>query len=98
MEGVPAAIVDRCFRSLISILQDEAYELGYQWAKIYEPGSQSRKVVTNVMDDALLVNIVHNDFHQPEKIFESFFALEEELRTQVTVIPNGHPVTNGHSN
>ncbi len=79
-------------------MQDEAYELGYQWAKIYEAGSQSRKVVTDVMDDALLVNIVHNDFHQPDKIFEPFFKLEEELSTPITTIPNGHPVINGHSN
>lgn len=88
--------------------KDEAYELGYQWAKLYEPGSQSRKLVTDVMDEALLVNIVHNNFHEPDKIFEPFFNLEEVLRTQVTIIPNGnghanghangHPVTNGHSN
>jgi hypothetical protein len=60
------------------------------------------------MDEALLVNIVHNNFHEPDKIFEPFFNLEEVLRTQVTIIPNGnghanghangHPVTNGHSN
>ena len=81
-------------------LQDEAYELGYQWAKLYEPGSPSRKLVTEVMDEALLVNIVHNDFHEPEKIFEPFFKLEEELRTQVSIVPNGngHAVINGHSN
>ena len=81
-------------------LQDEAYELGYQWAKLYEPGSQSRKLVTDMMDDALLINIVHNNFHESEKIFEPFFKLEEELRTQVTTIPNGngHAITNGHSN
>jgi methylenetetrahydrofolate reductase (NADPH) len=56
--------------------------------------------VTDVMDAALLVNIVHNNFHEPEKIFEPFFKLEEELRTQVSIIPNGngHAVTNGHSN
>jgi len=54
----------------------------------------------------LLVNIVHNNFHESDKIFEPFFNLEEELRTQATIIPNGnghvngngHAVTNGHSN
>jgi methylenetetrahydrofolate reductase (NADPH) len=78
-------------------MQDEAYELGYQWAKTYEPGSPSRKLISEFMDNALLVNIVHNDFHQPKKIFEPFFKLEE-LGTRVPISPNGHVITNGHAN
>src|SRR6267154_1308226 len=66
-------------RSLTIALQDEAYELGYQWAKVYEAGSPSRKLISGIMDNALLVNIVHNDFHDQNKIFEPFFRLEEEL-------------------
>lgn len=50
------------------------------------------------MDEALLVNIVHNDFHEPHKIFEPFFNLEEELKPQVTIIPNGNGHPNGHPN
>ena len=98
MEGTFAA-TDRSRRGFSHhCIQDEAYELGYQWAKLYEPGSQSRKLVTEVMDEALLVNIVHNNFHEPHKIFEPFFNLEEELRTtQVTIIPNGNGHPNGHS-
>ncbi|KAH9992975.1 methylenetetrahydrofolate reduct [Russula compacta] len=79
--------------------KDEAYELGYQWAKIYESGSPSRKLIYGIMDNALLVNIVHNDFHRSDNIFEPFFKLEEELSTQATSVPNGHAViTNGHAN
>jgi methylenetetrahydrofolate reductase (NADPH) len=48
------------------------------------------------MDDALLVNIVHNDFHDQEKIFEPFFKLEEELGAKATAAPNGY--ANGHAN
>jgi methylenetetrahydrofolate reductase (NADPH) len=80
-------------------MQDEAFELGYQWAKIYEPGSPSRKLISEFMDNALLVNIVHNDFHQSDKIFEPFFKLEEELGIRAPITTNGHTVlTNGHAN
>ena len=48
------------------------------------------------MDNALLVNIVHNDFHDHEKIFEPFYKLEEELAAKATVVPNGY--ANGHAN
>ena len=48
----------------------------------------------------MLVNIVHNDFHDQNKIFEAFFKLEEELGSRATAAaPNGHAVvTNGHAN
>ena len=85
-------------RSLTVALQDEAYELGYQWAKVYEAGSPSRKLISGLMDDALLVNIVHNDFHDQNKIFEPFFRLEEELSAKAA-ISNGHTVNgNGLAN
>jgi hypothetical protein len=51
------------------------------------------------MDKALLVNIVHNDFHQPDKIFEPFFKLEDALGIRAPITTNGHAViTNGHAN
>jgi methylenetetrahydrofolate reductase (NADPH) len=76
-------------RSLTIVLQDEAYELGYQWAKVYEAGSPSRKLISDTMDNALLVNIVHNDFHDQNKIFEPFLKLEEELNAKAAVASNG---------
>jgi methylenetetrahydrofolate reductase (NADPH) len=80
-------------------VQDEAYELGYQWAKVYDAGSPSRKFIVGMMNTALLVNIVHNDFHDQNKIFEPFFKLEEELGSQAATAPNGHAVhANGHAN
>ena len=48
------------------------------------------------MDDAVLVNIVHNDFHDQEKIFQPFFRLEEELGAKAIIPPNGY--ANGHAN
>jgi len=51
------------------------------------------------MDNALLVNIVHNDFHDQNKIFEPFFKLEAELAAKAATAPNGHSVIgNGHAN
>jgi methylenetetrahydrofolate reductase (NADPH) len=45
-----------------------------------------------MMDNALLVNIVHNDFHDQNKIFEPFFRLEEELNAKAAAA-----TTNGHA-
>ncbi|KAI0306060.1 methylenetetrahydrofolate reduct [Multifurca ochricompacta] len=79
--------------------KDEAYELGHQWAKVYEPGSPSRKIISDIVDNALLVNIVQNDFHSPDNIFEPFFKLEEEFSTRRTITANDHAlITNGHAN
>ena len=102
MEGASVSVVNQRtgFIECHYHVQDEAYELGYQWAKIYEPGSPSRKLIAGLMDNALLVNIVHNDFHDQNKIFEPFFKLEEELGSQAKAAGrNGHAVVvNGHAN
>jgi methylenetetrahydrofolate reductase (NADPH) len=74
--------------------QDEAYELGQQWAKVYESDSPSRKIISNLMDTCYLVNVVHNDFRDADAIFRPFFKAGEEflasLNTTPTVTVNGH--------
>ena len=47
----------------------------------------------------MLVNIVHNDFHGQDQIFEPFFKLEASSAAQNghAVVANGH-VANGHAN
>ena len=77
-------------------LQDEAYELGRQWAKFYEPESASRKLIDGVMDTYYLVNVVHNDFKKPDAIFEPFFKAGAEFTAKHGGVPNGH--ANGHAN
>ncbi|KZP01823.1 methylenetetrahydrofolate reduct [Calocera viscosa TUFC12733] len=52
--------------------KDEAFELGMQWAHIYEPGSVSRKLLESIMETFYLVNIVHNDFQDPKAVFGPF--------------------------
>ncbi|KAK7056405.1 methylenetetrahydrofolate reductase (NAD(P)H) met13 [Paramarasmius palmivorus] len=74
--------------------KDEAYELGQQWAKIYDSDSPSRKVISDLMDNSYLVNIVHNDFHDPDAIFRPFFKAGEEFLNSSKA--NGKtPVVNG---
>lgn len=72
--------------------KDEAFELGQQWAKMYEPDSPSRKLISDIMDTSFLVNVVHNDFHKFEAIFEPFLkAGAEYLAMKPTSIAiSGH--------
>ncbi|EMD39140.1 hypothetical protein CERSUDRAFT_112818 [Gelatoporia subvermispora B] len=74
--------------------KDEAYELGQQWAKLYDPDTPTRKLITNIMDSYLLVNVVHNDYKRPEAIFEPFYkAGAEYVASTHAVVANG----NGHA-
>lgn len=52
--------------------KDEAFELGRQWANMFEQGSKSRELIEQVMKDSYLVNIVANDFRDGLSIFEPF--------------------------
>lgn len=80
--------------------KDEAYELGHQWANFYEPGSAAFTFVKSFFDTSLLVNVVHNDFRQPDAIFEPFVKAAADYKAQRRVInehangdatiPNGH--------
>jgi methylenetetrahydrofolate reductase (NADPH) len=72
-------------------MQDEAFELGQQWANLYDAGSPSRKLISELMDTCCLVNVVHNDFKQPDAIFKPFFKAGAEF---VTGTPA--PTINGH--
>ncbi|KAF5350217.1 hypothetical protein D9758_007796 [Tetrapyrgos nigripes] len=74
--------------------KDEAYELGQQWAKVYDSDSTSRKVISDLMNTCYLVNVVHNDFRDPDAIFRPFFKAGEEylasLKTTPAVTVNGY--------
>ncbi|CAL5869707.1 uncharacterized protein PFLUO_LOCUS3937 [Penicillium psychrofluorescens] len=78
--------------------KDEAYQLGEDWAKCHEAGSSSRKLIQHVMDDWYLVNIVDNDFHRNDAVFDLFDNLEiKDLNVEVPgkSETNGTPATNG---
>jgi len=82
--------------------KDEAYELGQQWANFYEPGSAALEFVKSFFDTSFLVNVVHNDFRQPDGIFEPFIKAAADHAAQKRV-PNGHAngdatgLSNGHA-
>ncbi|KAG6812772.1 hypothetical protein H0H92_000542 [Tricholoma furcatifolium] len=69
--------------------KDEAFELGQQWAQIYDADSPSRKLITDIMETSFLVNVVHNDFQDPDAIFKPFFLAGEEYLAQSGATPNG---------
>ncbi|KAJ5124048.1 uncharacterized protein N7515_007873 [Penicillium bovifimosum] len=74
--------------------KDEAYLLGEHWSKCHDVSSPSRKLIQHVMDDWYLVNIVDNDFHRSNAVFELFDGLEvPDLDVEVS----GAPLTNGHA-
>jgi methylenetetrahydrofolate reductase (NADPH) len=79
-----------------SYFQDEAFELGQQWAKLYKPDSPSYKLISEIMDTSFLVNVVHNDFHDSEAIFKpflkagaEFLAMNPKTKTTTTTV-NGY--------
>jgi methylenetetrahydrofolate reductase (NADPH) len=71
--------------------QDEAYELGQQWAQIYDSNSPSRALISNLMETSCLVNVVHNNFQDPEAIFQPFFKAGAEYAAAQGTAVNGHP-------
>lgn len=45
---------------------------------MYDSGSPSRKLIRGIMNDSYLVNVVHNDFKDPDAIFVPFLKAGEE--------------------
>ncbi len=79
--------------------KDEAFELGMQWANMYERDSQSHKLIADIMETSYLVNIVANDFKDGESIFEPF-QLNVAVAASLPAPAKGDvgtPSTNGHS-
>ncbi|KIM44648.1 hypothetical protein M413DRAFT_358456 [Hebeloma cylindrosporum] len=72
--------------------KDEAFELGAQWAKLYEHNSPSQKLISEFMDTSFLVNVVHNDFHDADAIFRPFYKAGAEYLASKpkTTAVNGH--------
>ena len=65
-----------------------------QWANVYEADSPSHKLITDIMNSFLLVNVVHNDFKDSNAIFEPFFRIGAEFGLHIDG-PNGVNGTNG---
>jgi methylenetetrahydrofolate reductase (NADPH) len=74
----------------INLHQDEAFELGQQWANFYDADSPSKALISDMMDSYSLVNVVHNDFQSSDAIFKPFYAAAAQLGHV-----NGDVVVNG---
>jgi len=72
--------------------KDEAFELGYEWARVYDANSSARTLITEMMDTYFLVNVVHNDFQDADAIFRPFLG-DDFPKVQVNL--NGAPKANG---
>jgi len=57
-----------------AVWKEEAFELWSQWASIYPEDSESKKVIENIRDNYLLVNLVDNDYVQ-----ETLYSLIDSL-------------------
>ncbi|KAG6092241.1 hypothetical protein E4U30_005677 [Claviceps sp. LM220 group G6] len=56
--------------------RDEAFRLGTDWAHCFESNTASRVLLDKVMDEWYLINVVNNDFHENDTIFDLFEGLE----------------------
>ncbi|KAL9082388.1 MAG: hypothetical protein Q9159_006460 [Coniocarpon cinnabarinum] len=74
--------------------KDEFYRLGMDWAHCYDASSPSRHLITSLMEDWHLVNIVHNDFQNPDGIFPLFDGLRLSS-TDRKIQPHTNGVKNG---
>ncbi|KAA8911961.1 hypothetical protein TRICI_003647 [Trichomonascus ciferrii] len=72
-EVIQPTVVER-----ISFLawKDEAYRLGAEWANCFDTDTSSRKLINELVDSWYLINIVHNDFQNPDAIFDVFKGIE----------------------
>lgn len=91
--------------------KDEAFRLGMDWAHCHPSSSPTRNLIEHMMETWFLVNIgmsspgmnilyltlllVHNDFHQTNRLFSLFNSLEvEDLEKEFEGDLNGTPQTN----
>ncbi|KAG0065765.1 hypothetical protein BGZ92_005497, partial [Podila epicladia] len=52
--------------------KDEAFTLWEQWSRCYPQTSKPRELLSEMAQQWYLVNIVNNDYHEADGIFELF--------------------------
>jgi hypothetical protein len=81
--------------------QDEAFELGQQWANLYPSGSKSNELLNEIFNTYYLINVVHNDYRDPDNlaIFRPFLG-GANVKKADSVKPangvNGNSAESGH--
>lgn len=77
--------------------KDEAFQLGLEWARCYDADTPSRLLIEEIMNKWYLINIVNNDFHQPNTIFEILNDLSVSDLEKVYTPAQMNDATNGVS-
>ncbi|KAI9321335.1 methylenetetrahydrofolate reductase-domain-containing protein [Dichotomocladium elegans] len=54
--------------------RDEAYHLWTEWEQQYPPDSKTAQLLKTIGDRYWLINVVHNDFQQPNSLFEAMLS------------------------
>ena len=69
--------------------KDEAFELGQQWANLYPAGSKANEVLNEIFNTYYLVNVVHNDYRDPDSlaIFRPFLGTSNGASTNGSSSP-----------
>ncbi|KAG0241285.1 methylenetetrahydrofolate reductase-domain-containing protein [Mortierella sp. GBAus27b] len=62
--------------------KDEAFTLWEQWSKCYPQDSKARELLSELGQNWYLINIVNNDYHEKDGIFELFKEDIDALRAQ----------------
>ena len=80
--------------------KDEAFRLGSDWAHCYAAASPSRQLIGDIVDEWYLVNIVNNNFHDTQGIFDLLEGLEvsgrdEPVQVRTQLPERSEPQTNG---
>lgn len=82
--------------------KDEAFALWDQWSKCYGQSTASRELLSELGQSLYLINIVNNDYHEKEGIFELFKEDFDALRARQNAgapAPDTTPINcdaNGH--
>ncbi|KAG8531684.1 uncharacterized protein KY384_003316 [Bacidia gigantensis] len=75
--------------------KDEAFKLGSDWAHCHDHESISRKLIGEIMDTWYLVNIVDNDFHKSDAIYDLFDGMG--IPDLAKAVPGSSLLINGHA-
>ncbi|KAI1853777.1 hypothetical protein JX265_003889 [Neoarthrinium moseri] len=62
----PTIIEEMSFRAW----SDEAFGIYAEWAKVYDKGTDSARLLERARDDAWLVNIIHHDYVDPNALWD----------------------------
>lgn len=72
--------------------KDEAFRLGDDWARCHPLSSPSRHLLSDIMSNWYLLNVVNNDFHSTDPLFDLFEGLTVPDLDRAYEVP----ATNGH--